>query len=151
MLVNTKCFGKVDIDENKIITFENGILGFEDYKKFALVFDSEKSKKTIMWLQSVEEQSLALPVIDPLLITETYAPTVEDELLTAIGGVTDENMYILVALTVPSEIEKMTANFKAPFIINTDTMKGTQIVAENEDYLVKHPIYEMLKARKAGE
>lgn len=151
MLVKTRCFGEVDIDEKKIVYFQNGILGFEDYKKYTLIFDSTNDSKTIMWLQSIEEPSLALPVIDPLLITDDYAPMVEDELLDVIGGVNEDNMFVLVALTVPADITRMTANYKAPIIINTDTLKGMQLIVENEDYKVKFPIYDILKARKEGE
>ena len=69
-----------------------------------------------------------------------------------IGGLTEENTFILVTLTVPSDIEKMTVNLKAPFVINSDTNKGFQMIVEN-DYPVKYPIYDILKARKekAGE
>lgn len=151
MLVKTRCFGEVDIDEKKIVYFENGILGFEDFKRYTLIFDSANESKTIMWLQSIEEPTLALPVIDPLLITENYAPMVEDELLNVIGGVNEDNMFVLVALTVPADITRMTANYKAPIIINTDTLKGMQLIVENEDYKVKFPIYDILKARKDGE
>lgn len=150
MLVNTKCFGEVDIDESKIVRFENGLLGFEEYKDYTLIYDSE-TERTIMWLQSLNEPTLALPVVDPSLITDDYSPVVEDELLNVIGGVTDENIFVLIVLTVPSDITGMTANYKAPIIINADTLKGIQLIAENEDYLVKYPIYDLLKARKAGE
>lgn len=151
MLVKTRCFGEVDIDEKKIVYFENGILGFEDYKKYTLIFDSTNDSRTIMWLQSLDEEFLALPVIDPLLITGTYSPIVEDELLNVIGGVNEENQFILVTLTVPEDITKMTANYKAPIVINTETLKGVQIIVENEDYKVKFPIYDILKTRKDGE
>jgi flagellar assembly factor FliW len=151
MLIKTRCFGEVDIDEKKIVHFDNGLLGFEDYKDFTLIFDSDQGRKSIMWLQSVQEQSLALPVVDPLLITQTYSPIVEDELLANIGGGKDEDLFLMVTLTIPADLTKMTANYKAPLIINTETLKGIQIVAENEDYLVKFPIYDILKNRKGGE
>ena len=57
MRVNTKNFGIIDISEDKIITFDNGIIGFEDYKKYTLIYDAdskEKSDSAIMWLQSME-------------------------------------------------------------------------------------------------
>jgi flagellar assembly factor FliW len=76
---------------------------------------------------------------------------VEDELLESIDGDTDENLFLMVTLTVPEDLTKMTANYKAPLIVNTETLKGIQIVAENEDYLVKFPIYDILKNRKGGE
>ncbi|MDD6572851.1 MAG: flagellar assembly protein FliW [Thermoflexaceae bacterium] len=152
MLVKTKCFGDVEIADEKIIRFENGLMGFEDFKEYTLLFDSEKKgSRTIMWLQSIEEQALALPVVDPLLITENYDPVVEDELLSSIGEIGEDDLLILVTLTVPGDITKMTANYKAPIIINAGTLKGVQLIAENEDYLVKHPVYDILKARKDGE
>lgn len=152
MLIKTKCFGDVDVDNSKIIRFENGILGFEDYKEFTILFDSEKkASKTIMWLQSTEEQALALPVVDPLIFTDNYNPVIEDELLASIGEIAEDDLLILVTLTVPSDITKMTSNFKAPIIINAGTLKGIQIIAENEDYKVKTPVYDILKARKDGE
>ena len=56
-----------------------------------------------------------------------------------------------MTLTVPSDLTKMTCNLKAPIIINTDTMKGIQLIADNEDYLVRYPIYDLLQSRKDGE
>ena len=55
--------------------------------------------------------------------------------------------------TVPSDLTKMTCNLKAPIIINTATMKAVQAVAANEDYVVRFPVYNLLKERKekAGE
>lgn len=58
MKIQTKWFGEIDTTEDKIITFEKGIIGFEDFKKFTIVVDAEKeSENTIMWLQSAEEHS----------------------------------------------------------------------------------------------
>lgn len=152
MVINTKCFGEVDIAEDKIIKFDKGIMGFEDYKDYIILFDSEKeSEKRIMWLQSVEEASLAIPVIDPLIISEEYNPVVEDEWLSSIGEINDEELLILVTLTVPADITKMTANYKAPIVINSETLKGVQLIAENEEYKVKYPVYDILKSRKDGE
>lgn len=54
-------------------------------------------------------------------------------------------------MTVPSDLTKMTCNLKAPIILNTDTMKGIQLIADNEDYLVRYPIYDLLQSRKDGE
>ena len=55
-----------------------------------------------------------------------------------------------MTITVPTDIEKMTANLKAPIVINMENNKAVQIIVE-DDYQVKHPIYETLKKRKEGE
>lgn len=152
MVINTRCFGEIEVSQEKIIRFDSGLMGFEEYKEFTLLFDSEKkADKTIMWLQSIDEVSFALPVINPMLISEDYNPVVEDELLASVGKIEEDDLLILVTLTVPADITKMTANYKAPIVINAGSLKGVQLIAENEEYLVKHPVYEILKSRKGGE
>lgn len=142
MLIQTKHFGEIDLDENKVITFENGILGFEDFKRYTILYDSETEERSpISWLQSLDEVTLALPVISPLIISPEYNPTVEDELIAPLGELTEANLVLFVTLTVPSDITKVTSNLKAPIIINSDTKKGCQVIAENPEYEVKHNVY----------
>ena len=60
MVIKTKCFGEVEIDDEKVIEFETGLLGFEQYKKYTLIFDSTTEEQPIIsWLQCVEEPALA--------------------------------------------------------------------------------------------
>ena len=155
MQINTKWFGTVEIDAAKVITFEKGLIGFEDCSRFAIVYETEdKKEKPIMWLQSLDEQALALPIIKPEYIVDEYAPDVEDELVYKLGeNVKSDDLMIFVTMTVPSDLTKMTCNLKAPIIINTATMKAVQAVAANEDYVVRFPVYNLLKERKekAGE
>lgn len=150
MLVKTRCFGEIDLDESKIIYFDNGIMGFEDFKKYTLLFDEKDGEKhDISWLQSLDEAALAIPVISPFIVREDYNPEVDDEQLKPLGELDEANMIVLVSVTVPTDIEKISANIKAPFIINSDTRKGTQIIVENSDYEVKYRFYDQLMAHKA--
>ena len=147
MQVDTRWFGTVDIDDNKIVTFDLGIIGFEDCKRFTLIYDVEKGDEAaIMWLQSLDEAALALPVMKPEFVYETYDPVVEDELLKSLGDdIQDDNIRVYCALTVPQDITKMTINLKAPIIVDFDTMKGIQLIADNSEYQVRYPIYDILK------
>lgn len=152
MQVNTKNFGQIDIDDDKLIVFPQGIVGFPELVHFALIHDEEEgSEAPVKWLQSMEEPAFAMPVANPLVIKEDYNPQIEDALFEEIGGINDDAMLVLVTLTVPKEIEKMSVNLKAPFVINADTKKGVQVILDSEEYPVKFPIYELLKTRKAGE
>ena len=154
MKVLTKFFGEVELDDNKILEFPNGIIGFEDFKKYAILYDEDGEGETrISWLQSLEEPALALPVIDPLAIVSEYAPMIEDELLKPLGDPADEDLLFLLAMTVPSDMTKVTANMKAPFIINAAACKGAQIIVDNADYPVKFNVYESVQKmkEKAGE
>lgn len=154
MLAKTKFFGEVELADEKVLDFPNGLIGFEDYKKFAIMYDEEdKGTTRISWLQSLDEPLLALPVIDPLAIVGEYVPVIEDELLAALGNPADEDLLFLLAMTVPSDMTKVTANMKAPIIINASTKKGVQLIVENEDYPVKFNVYESVQKmkEKAGE
>lgn len=151
--VNTRLFGEIGVEDDKIIYLENGIIGFPDMKQFTLLFDNEKDDDTsIMWFQSLDEPEFALPVMLPGYVKEDYNPTVNDELLLPLGELTEDNLYVLVTVKVPKNIEEMSINLKAPIIINTDTHKGGQIIVE-DDLPVRFPIYEILKEakEKAGE
>lgn len=152
MLVKTKYFGTVDLDEKKIISFERGIMGFEEQKCWALLYDIEnKDKGAISWLQSLDEAALALPVISPFCLVEQYSPTVEDELLKGLGEFKDEELLVLLPLTVPQEVEETTANMKAPFLINPDSAKGIQVIVENQDYPVRFRVYEAVQRMGEGK
>lgn len=144
MVLETKLFGKVDIDEKKRLHFENGLIGFPNLKNFFLIRDEEKASSIINWLQSVEETGMALPVMDPLKVLESYNPMIEDELLKPLGELTEDNLMALVTVTVPREIEKISINLQAPILINADTKQACQLILEDGDYPVRYPIYEVL-------
>lgn len=152
MLVKTRYFGEVELDDEKILTFEEGIIGFEHLRKFTLIYNDEnESSAAITWLQSVEEPMVALPVISPFSVMADYNPVVEDDVLLPLGTLTEENTAIFLTLTVPSDITKMTTNLKAPIVINAETKKGCQVIAENPDYVVKYNIYELIQQMKAAK
>ncbi len=154
MQLNTKLFGEIEVEEEKIIFFEKGIIGFPHCQRFTLIYDEgeEGKRKNISWLQSIEEPAFALPVMDPLLVKEDYAPQVDQELLKPMGALTEENTYVLVTVTVPEDVKKLSVNLKAPIIINVAERKAGQIIVE-DSFPVKYPIYEILqeKKEKAGE
>lgn len=149
MKVATKYFGEIELDESKVITFDNGLFGFETYKSFALLYDSASEERpTIQWLQSLDEVTLALPVMIPTIVMPEFNPIIEDGVLENIGEWSEDTVSVLVTVTVPSDMKQMTTNMKAPIIINTETMKGCQVVAENPDYEIKYKIYPILEAAK---
>lgn len=149
MTTETRLFGEITIADEKLITFSEGIVGFPFMNQFALIHDAENENSPIMWLQSMDEPDFAMPVIEPNLVVEHYNPIVNDENLAPVGELEQDQIYLLVTMTVPPEIEKMSVNLKAPIVINMKNNRAVQIIVEDE-YKVKHPIYEILKKRKEG-
>lgn len=153
MTIMTKVFGEITIDDDRIITFSNGIVGFPELTEFALLHDSEKGSDSIHWLQSIQEPAFAMPVMDPLRVCPDYNPEVDDEILKNLGELNQDEMLVLVTMTVPKEVEKMSVNLKGPIVINAEQKTAIQVIVEGEEYPVKFPIYEILNAskEKAGD
>lgn len=152
MRANTRLFGEIDIEEEKIITLESGMVGLPEFQKFALIFDEEKDRNTssVMWFQSMDDPETAFPVMQPNTVMPEYNPTVNDAMLLSLGELKEENTYVLVTLTASSDVKETSVNLKAPIVINTETRKGCQIIVE-DDYPVKYKIYDVVKGRKKTE
>ena len=148
MKLNTRIFGEVEIEDSKIISFPNGIIGFPDLKRFTLMHDEEQGTNTIKWLQSIEEPGFAMPVMDPLVVCPDYNPVVEDELLKPIGDINPDSVLVLVTLTVPKDVKLMSVNLQAPFVINADEKKACQIIVDSDKYPVRFPIFDIVKKDK---
>ena len=151
MKLATRIFGEVEIYESKIISFPNGIIGFPDLKKFILMYDEEKGTDTIKWLQSIDEPSFAMPVMDPLIVCPDYKPEVDRTTVDIIGELSNDDLLVLVTVTVPHDLKQMTVNLMGPFIINVKECKAVQTIVDNDDYPVKFPIYEILQKNKEAQ
>lgn len=139
MKVDSRYFGQVEIEDEKIIHFEKGIFGFEEYKDYTILYDNEGDGQPFFsWLQCVTEKALAFPIVNPFRVREDYNPVVEDALLEPIGACEPEDLLVFLLATVPEDIKKTSVNMKAPLIINSVNRQGIQLIVENEDYEIKH-------------
>lgn len=139
MKVDSRYFGEVEIEDEKIIHFEHGIFGFEEYKDYTILYDNAgKERPFFSWLQCVTEKGLAFPIVNPFRVKEDYNPIVEDELLESIGKCATEDLLVFLLATVPSDAKKASVNMKAPLIINSVNRQGIQLIVENDDYEIKH-------------
>lgn len=149
MILDTKFFGKVEVEEQKLIIFSDGIPGFENLTKFIFMTDDDENSP-FCWLQSVEDVDIVFTIFDPFTIFSDYNPTVSiEEIKNSIGEFDDEDILIYVVANIPNNICDMTINLKAPIVINTKTNKAKQIISTNEDYKIKTYIHTYLE--KGGE
>ena len=134
MKIKTKIFGEIEISEEKIVTFQDGIIGFPEMKRFALLHDEERgSGAGVRFLQSLDEPGFAMPVMDPLAVKPDYDPEVDDELLASAGRITEENLLVLVTVSIPGDLTQMSVNLQGPIIINIDEHKACQLIVENSN------------------
>jgi len=153
MVIETKNFGNIEINEDSVYTFDYGLPGFEDLRKFTIITtDEAPDKKPLFhWLQSLESPETAFIIMDVYNIVPDYNPLVYDSDLETIGEVKDDNLLIYNIVVIPEIVSKMSVNLKAPVVLNLTTKKGRQMITKNEDYPIKYYFYEELKKKKGGE
>ena len=122
-------FGELEFDEKYVIEFQEGILGFGEYKRFLIVNDEDS--EPFRWLVSLEEADLSFAMIDPALIIDAYrSSVVKDQ---------DATVFLLVALKQP--LEGSTTNLRSPIVIDNTTRKGRQLILDDEALSVRHPLF----------
>ncbi len=139
MKINTKHFGEIAVDDQKIINFDYGIPGFPESKQFVLLNDKEKEDGPFYWLQSVNNGETAFAVASPFLFYPSYQPKVsDDDVNYAIGTTNPDDITVLNIMVIPDNAGDTTINLKAPVLINLQNNKGAQFIIENEEYGIRH-------------
>ena len=148
MKILTAHFGEVEIDESKILVFEEGLPGLDEEKKFALL--SNEDSKPVGWLQSLDHREISLPVMDPFLVCPDYSFDISQDDADALEIEEIKDVYILNILVIPKNINAMTINLSAPVIINVVNGKSRQIILDDRKYRVRVPVSELISKAKEG-
>jgi len=147
--INTIRFGEVDIAEEKILTFEKGLPGFNDCFRFTII--SSEETDPFLWMQSLDEPDVALAVVNPFRLFPDYAPIVNEGDLDRLGNPADEDILALTVAVIPVKYENMTTNLVSPILINLKSNQAHQVIMENSSYQIKQPIFEKVQQLLAEE
>lgn len=142
MKVQTKPYGLIDVDERQMISFPNGILGFETLSRYVLL---DAIQQPFYWMQSIDIAEIAFVMISPYIFRPDYDPMLTDEEYGEIGldGREDENLLLFTIVTIPpNNHQAMTANLQGPVIINRKTRIARQSIAGNPELHTRHLIME---------
>lgn len=144
MMIETTRFGRIPIDENHVITFPEGLPGFEGCRRFTLVphpSSDGTQDSPFEWLQSIEDGSLAFLAMDPRLVFPQYDPHLPSGELQslALERADRDGARLYALLTVPKgDPCGITANLMAPVVVNAQARLGKQIVASGDCYGLRH-------------
>lgn len=127
--IKTHQFGEISIEVANIFHFTNGLLGFENLKQFVLI--SDEQTEPFKWLISVDEPNIGFPILSPFYIDFDYNIGKEIDL---------ENNVLFVVVTLQDENKNISANLKAPIILNLEVMTGEQLLIPFEKYSTSHII-----------
>lgn len=128
----------VEEKEKNIITFNNGLPGFENLKTYVLE-DIEGSEPFKM-LKATEDESVGFVTIVPFEFKGDYEVKLTEAVINSLKIEYPEDVLILNTVTLNSDIKKITTNLKAPIIINSKNNLGYQMILDRENYSIKHPL-----------
>lgn len=139
MKIATKFLGEIEIVEQDILTFEQGLLGLEDYKKFVLL--PIDANLPLVLLQSVDQVEVGFVVAYPFAFKKDYSFDISDEDREKLQIEKEEDALTYTIVTMKETLQDSTINLLAPLIINIDKKLGKQIVLQdNKSYPLRYPM-----------
>ena len=138
--VQTERFGDLEVDDDKVLQFPDGLPGFPTATRFTLVPVPEND--VFLWLQSVDDGALAFLCTVPWPFFPDYEPELPDTDQDALDLQDAADATVLCMLTVRREERAVTANLLGPIVINQRTRVGRQVVLADSDYPLRAPLVE---------
>lgn len=137
--MKTKYHSEVEINENDIWQFENGLPGFPEEKEFCILPLQED--KGFFILQSTKTPEIAFVISNPFSFVPNYEFKIDEQTLEQLELQSKEDLQVLTILTVQDPFEKTTANLLAPLLFNVKNKKAKQMIINGSNYVTKHPLF----------
>ena len=125
LAIETSRFGTLEVYENKVITFPDGLLGFSNLKHYILL---DYKDTTLKWLQSVNDPYIAFIVAEPTVFYPNYSINLDSTTKEFLQLKNNDDPIIFVTIRV--EKKKVIANLNGPLLLNAALMRGLQIVID---------------------
>jgi flagellar assembly factor FliW len=146
MTIKTKDYGDLEIKEDDVITFPEGVYAFRDSKKFVVL--NTGSEAGLMQLQSAESEDPRFIILDPYMFIEDYSPVLPEEALKTLKAGSPEDLSCFVIAVIPRDVKNSTVNLKSPVVINFKERLGMQVILENSEYPIRFRLFENIRAEK---
>jgi flagellar assembly factor FliW len=142
-------FGDIQVETDKLLTFPEGIPGFDHMTRYTLLHD--ENMEPFFWLQSLDQPEVAVVVVDPFLFFPEYAPLILEEFLDVLGAKDPADVTLLVIAMIPEDVSQITANLAAPIVIHDEKRIGVQAILDRDAYETRTPMYrQVLEFWKGG-
>ncbi len=141
MILRTKYFGEIEVEDGGVLDFPAGLFAFEEEKKFVLL-PFEGSESTLLCLQSVQNEGLAFVVMNPFALCPEYAPVLQSGELERLGVTDSRALCYYVMCVVRDPVSDSTLNLKCPVVINDETNQAMQVILEGGGYGMRHKLSE---------
>ena len=132
MNIESQRFGTLDINEEELLTFPHGVIGFPTEQRFALV--PHHGSGYIAWLQSTSTPGLAFPVVSAHAFGDRYPDVPVESAARDVGVEGEEDALAVMVVLCALANQPATVNLLAPIVVNAATRKGAQIILEGTRY-----------------
>ncbi len=140
MHFDTAHFGQLEVQDHSVITFEDGLPGFENNKAFVILNNYDTDEPVpFMWLQSVEDTNLALVLTIPYFARPDYAFDIPEEVVKKLSANVPEDLGVYAVVNIQDQLSDMTINLASPILVSTKTRKAIQWTLEDNLYSVREP------------
>jgi flagellar assembly factor FliW len=139
MEIQTTRFGTLTVDEDRIITFPRGLLGFPNYTQYALI--QTGSENYFFWLQCVDEPNLAFVITDPSIFFKDYEVPIREETRTDLELSDDSHAQLFVVCNKAGEW--LTGNLLGPIVVNAQNRLAQQIVLTEKKWTTRQPLLKL--------
>ncbi len=137
--IETTRFGELEVHENEVVRFPEGLLGFPDHKDFVIL--EHKADSPFFWLQSLSAPALAFVMMDPFMIRADYLEELSRPHTVLLENIKEEKAALFALVTIPpGKVEEMTVNLLGPLVVDLETRVGKQVILDNSDYSHRHPV-----------
>ena len=131
-------FGICTYEQSEVIEFPWGLPGFPTLRSWLPL--TVESHPSYVWLQSLDDLSVALPSVDPWMIFEDYDPKMPAYAFQSLDIREAADFATLCVVVVTPNADDMTINLMAPVLVNLRTRKGRQIMLDGSSYSTREPI-----------
>ena len=139
MLITTRDFGELEVNESDFIYFPKGIFAFEQQSRYVLIHYPDQDIAP-MWLQCVDDSTLCFIVFDPFIYLQDYVPSISVADYSEVKAENKDDLRYLVISVIPDDPKETTINLKSPLIINIKNNCAIQSILE-ADYPVRFPLF----------
>lgn len=124
MRLKTYQFGEIEFSDENVISFENGLFGFEDLKNYLFI---KPDDSIFYWINSIENPDIAFPMFGLRVLDDNYPQ--------------EENYEAFGIVVLNADPLKITINLKSPVYINQGAHSGFQKIIDTDRYPVYYNLF----------
>lgn len=139
MKIESTRFGELEVAEDQLLHFPQGIPGFPNEKAFVLI--PHEVESPFSFLQSTSEANLSFLLVEPFAFFQDYEFKLEDVVAEELGLSRENPPQVFLIATVKEKVTDMTVNLLAPIVFNGVSRIGRQLILDKPEYSIRHKLF----------